>query len=115
MKIIYKRCGCAERFHPARGLGHSRGGARVHASLAALHLEPQEDRAVTSLDSFKSKKKLKVGTKTYVYYSLKDAEKNGLAGISNLPFSLKVLLENLLRFEDGRSVTKRTSSPSPSG
>ncbi len=61
---------------------------------------------MTSLDSFKSKKKLKVGTKTYVYYSLKDAEKNGLAGISSLPFSLKVLLENLLRFEDGRSVTK---------
>ena len=60
----------------------------------------------TSLDSFKCRKKLKVGAKTYIYYSLKDAEKNGLKGISNLPFSLKVLLENLLRFEDGRSVTK---------
>ena len=59
-----------------------------------------------SLDSFKSRKKLKVGTKTYVYYSLKEAEKNGLAGIAQLPFSLKVLIENLLRFEDGRSVTK---------
>ena len=44
-----------------------------------------------------------------MYYSLKDAEKNGLAGVSSLPFSLKVLLENLLRFEDGRTVTKRTS------
>ncbi len=61
----------------------------------------------TSLDSFKSRKKLKVGAKTYVYYSLKEAEKNGLKGISQLPFSLKVLLENLLRFEDGRSVTKQ--------
>jgi aconitate hydratase len=61
---------------------------------------------VTSLDSFKCRKKLKVGAKTYVYYSLKDAEKNGLAGASSLPFSLKVLLENLLRFEDGRTVTK---------
>ena len=60
----------------------------------------------TSLDSFKCRKKLKVGAKTYIYYSLKDAEKNGLKGVSNLPFSLKVLLENLLRFEDGRSVTK---------
>ena len=60
-----------------------------------------------SLDSFKSRKKLKVGTKTYVYYSLKEAEKNGLAGIAQLPFSLKVLIENLLRFEDGRSVTKQ--------
>jgi aconitate hydratase len=60
----------------------------------------------TSLDSFKARKKLKVGAKTYVYYSLKAAEKNGLKGIGSLPFSLKVLLENLLRFEDGRTVTK---------
>jgi len=58
-----------------------------------------------SLDSFKSRKTLTVGKKTYVYFSLKEAEKNGLAGISRLPFSLKVLLENLLRFEDGRTVT----------
>jgi len=60
-----------------------------------------------SLDSFKSRKTLKVGSKSYIYYSLKAAEKNGLKGISNLPFSMKVLLENLLRFEDGRSVTKK--------
>src|SRR6059058_5552319 len=61
---------------------------------------------MTSLDSFKSQKTLKVGGKTYVYYSLPAAEKNGLKGISRLPFSMKVLLENLLRNEDGRSVTK---------
>ena len=60
-----------------------------------------------SLDSFKSRKTLKVGKKTYTYFSLKAAEKNGLKGISNLPFSMKVLLENLLRFEDGRSVAKK--------
>ena len=60
----------------------------------------------TSLDSFKARKKLKVGAKTYTYFSLKDAEKNGLSGVSKLPFSLRVLLENLLRFEDGRTVTK---------
>ena len=59
-----------------------------------------------SLDSFKSRKTLKVGTKTYTYFSLRAAEKNGLNGISKLPYSLKVLLENLLRHEDGRSVTK---------
>jgi aconitate hydratase len=59
-----------------------------------------------SLDSFKCRKTLKVGSKTYTYFSLKAAEKNGLAGISRLPYSLKVLLENLLRHEDGRSVTK---------
>ena len=58
-----------------------------------------------SLDSFKSRKTLTVGSREYVYFSLIEAEKNGLAGISRLPFSLKVLIENLLRFEDGRSVT----------
>jgi aconitate hydratase len=61
---------------------------------------------MTSLDSFKCLRSLKVGSKTYAYYSLPVAEKNGLKGISRLPFSLKVLLENLLRNEDGRSVTK---------
>ena len=59
-----------------------------------------------SLDSFKCQKTLKVGSKTYVYYSLPAAEKNGLKGISKLPYSMKVLLENLLRNEDGRSVKK---------
>ena len=61
---------------------------------------------MTSLDSFKCCKTLKVGGKSYVYYSLPVAEKNGLKGISRLPFSMKVLLENLLRNEDGRTVTK---------
>ena len=60
--------------------------------------------APASPDTFKCRKTLKVGTKTYEYFSLPDAEKNGLAGISKLPFSLKVLVENLLRYEDGRSV-----------
>ena len=58
-----------------------------------------------SLDSFKCKKTLKVGAKTYTYFSLPTAEKNGLKGISRLPNSLKILLENLLRYEDGRTVT----------
>src|ERR1700680_5205491 len=59
-----------------------------------------------SLVSFKCQKPLKVGAKTYVYYSLPTAEKNGLKGISKLPYSMKVLLENLLRNEDGRTVKK---------
>ncbi|WP_281926711.1 aconitate hydratase AcnA [Roseibium album] len=59
-----------------------------------------------SLDSFKSRKTLQVGDKTYTYFSIPEAEKNGLEGVSRLPFSLKVVLENLLRFEDGRTVTK---------
>ncbi|HEV7339500.1 MAG TPA: aconitate hydratase AcnA [Bosea sp. (in: a-proteobacteria)] len=61
---------------------------------------------MASLDSFKCRRTLTAGGKTYTYYSLPDAEANGLPGISRLPFSMKVLLENLLRFEDGRSVTK---------
>ncbi|HVY00331.1 MAG TPA: aconitate hydratase AcnA [Pseudorhodoplanes sp.] len=61
---------------------------------------------MTSLDSFRCARTLKVGNRTYAYYSLPAAEKNGLKGISRLPFSMKVLLENLLRNEDGRSVTK---------
>ena len=56
-------------------------------------------------NSFKALKTLKVGSKSYAYFSLKAAEKNGLEGISKLPYSMKVLLENLLRFEDGRTVT----------
>jgi aconitate hydratase len=59
-----------------------------------------------SLDSFKCRKTLEVGARTYHYFSLKAAERHGLAGIGQLPFSLKVVLENLLRNEDGRSVKK---------
>ena len=59
----------------------------------------------TSLDTFKCRRTLTVGEASYDYFSLPEAEKNGLAGISSLPFSLKVLLENLLRHEDGKTVT----------
>jgi aconitate hydratase len=59
-----------------------------------------------SIDSFKSKKTLNVGSKTYAYYSLEAASQNGLGDVSRLPVSLKVLLENLLRFEDGKTVTQ---------
>jgi aconitate hydratase len=58
-----------------------------------------------SLDSFKCETSLSAGGETYRYFSLPLAEKNGLPGISGLPFSLKVLIENLLRSEDGKSVT----------
>ncbi len=62
---------------------------------------------MTSLDSFKCRRTLKVGARSYVIHSLKAAEKNGLKGVSALPYSLKVVLENLLRNEDGRTVTKQ--------
>jgi aconitate hydratase len=58
-----------------------------------------------SLDTFKSRRTMTVGGKTYVYFSLAAAEKNGLKGASKLPYSMKVLLENLLRWEDGQTVT----------
>ena len=57
-------------------------------------------------NSYKSLKKISINSQDYNYYSLKEAEKNGLKGIGKLPKSLKVLLENLLRYEDGLSVTQ---------
>jgi len=59
-----------------------------------------------SNDSLKTRQDLSVGRKKYAYYSLPAAEEAGLAGISRLPRSMKVLLENLLRNEDGVSVTE---------
>jgi aconitate hydratase len=59
----------------------------------------------TSLDSFKCRRTLHVGKRDYDYFDLKAAEEAGLEDASRLPFSLKVLLENLLRHEDRRSVT----------
>jgi len=57
-------------------------------------------------NSYHSLKPIIISGKDYKYYSLSEAEKNGLNGISKLPKSLKVLLENLLRYEDGLTVTK---------
>ena len=57
-------------------------------------------------NSYNSLANIFVGDKNYKFYSLKNAEQNGLDGISKLPKSLKVLLENLLRYEDDLSVNK---------
>ena len=57
-------------------------------------------------NSYNSLKSIKIDNKDFKIYSLSQAEKNGLDGISRLPKSLKVLLENLLRYEDDLSVTK---------
>ena len=57
-------------------------------------------------NSFKCLKEISVNGKNYSYYSLKEAEKNGLEGINKLPKSIKVLLENLLRYEDNVTVNK---------
>ncbi|STX42114.1 Aconitate hydratase [Legionella donaldsonii] len=56
-------------------------------------------------DSLSTESQLQVDGKTYHYYSLKEAEKKHFKGINRLPYSLKVLFENLLRFEDGHTVT----------
>ena len=56
-------------------------------------------------DSFHCRRNLTAGRHTYEIFDLTQAEKNGLDGISRLPVSLKVLLENLLRHEDGKTVS----------
>jgi aconitate hydratase len=57
-------------------------------------------------NSFNSKSTININNKDYTYYSISEAEKNGLEGVSKLPKSLKVLLENLLRYEDDLTVNK---------
>lgn len=59
---------------------------------------------MSSLNTMKSLTTLTVDNKTYHYYSLAEAAKQ-LGDISKLPISMKVLLENLLRWEDGSTVT----------
>src|SRR6476469_4169319 len=59
----------------------------------------------TGQDSLSTRSALTVGPKTYAYYSLAKAATQ-LGDVSRLPFSMKVLLENLLRFEDGKTVTR---------
>ncbi|WP_457648892.1 aconitate hydratase AcnA, partial [Profundibacter sp.] len=56
-------------------------------------------------DSAKTRKTLTVGTQSVDYYSIPAAEAAGLGDFSRLPASLKVVLENMLRFEDGKTVT----------
>ncbi|HEV8407722.1 MAG TPA: hypothetical protein VGQ34_07270, partial [Sphingomicrobium sp.] len=58
----------------------------------------------TGQDSLHTRSALEVEGKTYAYYSLKKAGAE-LGDVGRLPFSMKVLLENLLRFEDGTTVT----------
>jgi aconitate hydratase len=61
-------------------------------------------------DSFKSRTTLSAGGKEYHYYSLPIAAGELGIDLKRLPYSLKVLFENMLRFEDGESVTKKDIS-----
>ena len=60
-------------------------------------------------NSYNSLTDINIEGKNFKYFSLSKAETNGLKGISKLPKSLKVLLENLLRYEDDLSVTKKSN------
>jgi len=56
-------------------------------------------------DTSKTRRKLSAGGKTYAYYSIPAAEEAGLGQFTRLPAALKVVLENMLRFEDGKTVS----------
>ncbi|MCB9799939.1 MAG: aconitate hydratase AcnA [Candidatus Omnitrophica bacterium] len=58
------------------------------------------------MDSFSSKASLQIDNQTYTIYRLDALEKAGLVKIDQLPFSIRILLENLLRSEDGKSVSR---------
>src|SRR6202522_2450723 len=77
-------------------LQHERGDSSLAAALR---------KAIMSLNSFNSRSTLKVGAKEYDIYLLDALDKQGIS-TKHLPFSLRILLENLLRTEDGRNVTK---------
>jgi aconitate hydratase len=61
---------------------------------------------MSTVDTFGSRTALQVGGRSVQYFSLGALEKNGFPEVARLPFSLKILLENLLRHEDGRFVKK---------
>src|SRR6187401_720527 len=66
----------------------------------------QEVTPMSTVDSFRTSTALQVGGRSVQYFSLGALQKNGFPEIARLPFSLKILLENLLRHEDGRFVKK---------
>ena len=60
-----------------------------------------------SKNSFGASAKLRAGSSEYEYYRLARLEEQGVGNVGRLPFSIKILLENLLRNEDGRRVSAR--------
>jgi aconitate hydratase len=70
------------------------------------------------MNSFNSQSILRIDNNEYDYFSLELAEKAGVGAVSRLPFSSRVMLENLLRFEDGTTVTAedaRAMAAGPTG
>ncbi|ACJ19597.1 aconitate hydratase AcnA [Coxiella burnetii] len=75
-------------------------------TFECVKLKPKIGCEVTMAGSLKTRRELTAGGKTYHYHSLKAAEDAGLSNIHRLPYSLKILLENQLRHEDGETVTQ---------
>ncbi|MEH6975362.1 aconitase family protein, partial [Bacillus sp. JJ675] len=65
-----------------------------------------KQQQIAKKDAFQSRKTFTVHGKTYSYYSLKALEDQGIGKVSKLPYSIKVLLESVLRQVDGRVITK---------
>src|SRR5450759_422689 len=84
---------------------NQRGRRRVASRMPPRRFR-RDCRRTHMQDSFKTKARLKVGSTNYTIYSLKALEKK-FPKVKKLPFSLRILLENLLRYEDGRSVTQQ--------
>ena len=80
--------------------------ARLPDRTATASSIEADRMTATQQDSFRCQRVLSVAGLGYAIVSLPDAVHNGLADVSRLPVSLKVLLENLIRHEDGRSVTR---------
>src|SRR5512144_2433248 len=73
----------------------------LHAGIAV-----SDHFSMASRDSFSTRRSLSVGNQRFSYYSLAALEQAGFTQVSRLPYSLKILLENLLRREDGRYVDR---------
>ncbi|MBL8669076.1 MAG: aconitate hydratase AcnA, partial [Alphaproteobacteria bacterium] len=73
------------------------------SAIRSARLRHRESPVSIGHDSLKTRRTLKVGSKSYEYYSI-EAAQAAIGDVARLPFSMKVLLENLLRWEDGRSV-----------
>lgn len=90
----------------AQGSRAHNGHDHAHNHDPNIHVLSKAAKvACPGLDSLKTKQKLNVNGKIYSYFSLPIAEQAGLIGVSSLPYSLRILLENLLRHEDGHTVT----------
>src|SRR5215213_6777381 len=82
---------------------HRGPGPRYNRRLpGGIRLQPEP--VMTTLNSFDTRTELQVGDQTVQIYSLPSLERAGFAGVSRLPYSMKILLENLLRREDNAFV-----------